>query len=76
MELEALHPAPVSRWPTDHREADNREQLRLPSEMQTIWRRAVESLAAELQIEPINAHFLLREASESVTKGLAWELWL
>jgi hypothetical protein len=73
--MESLHPAPVEDWPTDHREAENRDQLREPSDLQGVWKRAVEQLASDLQIEPIDAHFLLRDASDAVSKGLAWRLW-
>jgi hypothetical protein len=71
-----LHPAPIEFYPTDHREANNREQLRHPSELQSIWKRAVEGLAAELCIEPIQAHHMLVDAQYEVTKGLAWAWWL
>jgi hypothetical protein len=73
--MEPLHPAPTYRHRADHREAHNREQLRVPSELASIWRRAVEHLAAELQIEPLEAHALLREAEGEVTIGIAWEWW-
>lgn len=72
----ALHPAPTEDGRTDHRDSENRAQLREPSHMQGTWRRAVEALADELQIEPIAAHSLLREACDSVTIGQAWEWWL
>lgn len=71
-----LHPEPVATYPTDHRETDNRAQLQDPSHLHGIWKRAVEGLAADLQIEPIEAHWLLYEASDEITKGLAWKWWL
>lgn len=71
-----LHPEPVSTYRTDHREADNRAQLREPSHLHGIWKRAVEALADDLQIHPIEAHHLLWDASDEITKGLAWEWWL
>lgn len=71
-----LHPEPVEVYRTDHREAENRKQLQEPSHLHGIWKRAVEQLADDLQIEPIEAHFLLMDASDEVTKGQAWEWWL
>lgn len=70
-----LHPEATTPCRTDHHDADNRDQLRCASEYVSFWKRAVEGLAAELQVEPLEAHFLLMEASESVTSGLAWALW-
>lgn len=74
--LDALHPAPVSTHKADHREVENRAQLREPTELLAIWKRTVENLAVELQIEPIEANALLRDAGWEVTKGLAWHWWL
>lgn len=71
-----LHPAPISAYRTDHREADNRDQLRHPTELHSIWRRTVETLASELCITPIEAHELLGDAHYEVTKGIAWAWWL
>jgi hypothetical protein len=73
--MEALHPAPVETWRTDHRDSENRDQMREPSEMHGMWKRAVERLAEELQIEPIAAHSLLRDACHEVTIGQAWAWW-
>lgn len=74
--MEALHPAPEYSYEADHREAHNREQLRVPSEYAVIWKRTVEQLARELNLEPIEAHFLLKEASYFVTRGIAFEWWI
>lgn len=70
-----LHPAPVPDV-IDHREAHNRAQLQSPSELHSMWRRVVDDLAAQFQIEPIEAHFLLRDAGDQVSRGLAFEWWL
>jgi hypothetical protein len=72
---EPLHPAPVSTYQTDHREAANRAQLQEPTELLSIWRRTVESLARDLCMDPIEAHGLLRDAAAEATIGLAWEWW-
>lgn len=71
-----LHPAPSDKYAADHREVQNREQMWTGNELTSYWKRAVETLATELQIEPIDAHFLLQESSWEVTKGMAWEMWL
>lgn len=70
-----LHPEPVAFYATDHREIDNRRQLAEPSELMDYWKRAVETLATELQIEPIEAHHLLQDAVYEMTIGLARHWW-
>jgi hypothetical protein len=71
----SLHPAPVEDHRMDHRDAENRDQLRAPGEAHDIWKRAVEDLASNLQIEPIQAHFILADAGYEMTKGLVWSWW-
>lgn len=71
-----LHPAPAEPDRVDHRDTANRQQSREPTDLLDVWRRAVETLADELQIEPIAAHELLRDGYEHMTIGLAWEWWL
>jgi hypothetical protein len=75
MTLLPIHPPPAGERPGDHRDAPTRDQERDPGHAGGIWKRAVENLASELQISPINAHFLLRDAAHEVTVGLAWEWW-
>jgi len=71
---EPLHPAPEP-YRIDHRETHRRSQLDYPSELIDIYRRVVEGLADELQIDPYNAHILIRDGCEMVSRGLAWEMW-
>lgn len=70
-----LHPGPSEGF-EDHRETFARQQLDDGHVALTYWRRAVESLAAELQCDPIEAHALLLDGSYEITKGLAWHWWL
>lgn len=71
-----LHPAPVDTYTTDHRSAANRDQMNYPTELNSIWIRAVENLAQELQIPPLEAYSLLRDAGYRFTQGMAWDVWL
>lgn len=71
-----LHPPPRPALRIDHRDTHNRVQMREPSHLHGIWKRAVEQLAADLQIEPIEAHTLLRDAERVVERGQAHEWWL
>lgn len=72
---EPLHPAPDEYGPKDHRDRYNRQQLNDGHHGTLLWRRVVEKLAEELQIEPIEAHFMLDDAYWEVDKGRAWDWW-
>lgn len=75
-EVNDLHPAPVDTYASDHRDTPNRDQMTNTSELLVIWKRTVEALAAELQISPLEAHGMLRDAESHMTIGTAWRWWL
>ncbi len=77
--LNDLHPGhevAVDASRPDHRSVHNREQMTIPDGDMMLYKRVVEDLAADLQIEPYDAHVLLQSACLEINKGLAWEWWL
>jgi NAD-dependent SIR2 family protein deacetylase len=69
-----LHPAPEEYPVHDHRDTYNRQQLN-ESDPAMFWKRSVERIAGDLQIEPAEAHHLLLDASFHIEKGQVWDWW-